>query len=314
MGHSSKLMGCAVVLSAGALLTPSLASAYNITADTFIDSTSLGTPGPASGPNPGYNPAVTAGGSDADSYGDDGKVKAVAGNYNSGSYPSDAAHVLFLLPTSFWTALGNARTVTSAVVSYYPFTQRLNPSDGLGHGNMELHPLTHSFTVGNGQQSNSVNVEVPSTTGGATWDSFDGVNSDSWATPGGDYDNTAGDFVNISNTSLPTASSGVTSGPFTWNITSLINNPVTRLELYNYGALIKVSNESNEPDYSTTGTMVNDFVSFFSADDQNTSGNSYTKDPNAAYLPTVSLSVPEPASAATLALGLLAFRRRRSVR
>lgn len=294
----SGLVGSAVI----ALLPTSAGAAqqFDITNDTFLDSGSPGSPSP-SDPNQPNVPGSIVNGQDIYSYGGEGKIKAVASNYSS-SYPFISyCHTLITLPQSFWNAIGTNQVI-SATVNYYPFNDSLSTSDA--HTNMELHPLTHAFTTGNGLQNGSGVPPVPSTTGGATWMTYDGSESDQWSTPGGDYDPTD---VLISNTSLPTSKGTV---PFTWDITSLINNATTKAELENYGALIKVNNESSFPS-TPIPPGVNDFVSFYSADYMTAPSTATTDD---THLPFVTLVVaPEPMSAvgAMAMLAGLAARRRR---
>jgi autotransporter-associated beta strand protein len=221
------------------------------------------------------DPGTIVNGQDIYSYGADGKVKAVTSSYSS-SYPYvSATHVIFELPQSFWTALGN-QDVASAIVSYYPFNDSLSAPDD--HNNLELHPLTHPFTIGNGTQS----PLVPSTDGGATWDSYDGAVTDPWTTPGGDFD--AANYALITNTSFP-ASKGST--PFSWNIASLINNPTTRAEIEANGLLMKVNNEGIFPNNPPPPGGENDFVSFYSADYMTAMGTT-----NPAFLPNVQVTLP----------------------
>jgi autotransporter-associated beta strand protein len=258
-------------------------SDYVITSDTFIDSGSNGTINPATGQE--NVPGSVVNGQDNFSYGADGKVKAVSSNYSS-SYPYVSyTHVLFNLPQSFWTELSTGQ-VAAAYVNYYSFNDSLDPSDG--HGQMQLDPMTRAFTIGNGTQS----PLVESTDGGATWDTYDGSESDLWTTPGGDYDST--NFVLDSNgdtfSTLPPSKG---STPFTWNITSLIVNPTTSAELENYGTLIKVINDAVlPPDLNNGGENVDDFVSFYSADYMTAMDTT-----NTAFLPNVNVTLYTPLTA-----------------
>ena len=249
---------------------------YTGISDTFIDSGSPGSPDPATGqPNGGSSAIVN--GQDIYSYGADGKTKAVTSNYSS-SYPFvSATHVLLTLPASFWTAIGTG-PVESAVVNIYPFNDSLNISDA--HDNLELHPLTRAFTVGDGTQS----PLVPSTDGGATWETPTGAVADTWTTPGGDFD--AANYVDatVTDATLPVSKS---TTPFTWDITSLVNNPTSRAELQDYGALIKVVNEGQFPANISIPPGVNDFVSFYSADYMTAMNTT-----NTAYVPNVVASQP----------------------
>lgn len=269
---------CLLAASSVALLA-SFASAqeYDITTDTFVDSGSPGTINPATGQT--NDPGTIVDGQDIYSYGADGKVKAVTSSYSS-SYPYvSATHVLFDLPASFWTAIGTS-DVASAIVSYYPLNDSLSVPDN--HNNLELHPLLQAFTEGNGTQS----PLVPSTDGGATWDSYDGAVADAWTTPGGTYDTTNYVLASVTNTTLPVSKGSV---PFSWDITSLINNPTTRAELENYGALIKVVNEGIFPNNPPPPGGENDFVSFYSSKYM-TASDTATSNPQ--YIPNVMVTLP----------------------
>jgi hypothetical protein len=292
------LIGTAMIaLFAG---TAGAAQQFNITNDTFLDSGSPGSPSPTDASMPNV-PGSIVNGQDIYSYGGEGKIKAVASNYSS-SYPFISyTHTLITLPQSFWNAIGTNQVI-SATVNYFPFNDSLSTSDA--HTNLELHPLTQAFTTGNGLQNGSGVPPVASTTGGATWMTTDGSESDKWTTPGGDYDPTD---VLTTNTSLPISKSTV---PFTWDITSLLNNATTKAELQNFGALIKVNNESTFPSTIPTPPGVNDFVSFYSSEYM-TAPSTMTTD--ATHLPFVTLVVmPEPVSAvgAIAMLAGLAARRR----
>jgi autotransporter-associated beta strand protein len=266
-----RTIGPAAAISLAALATFASAQQESIiTADTFIDSGSPGTYNPSTGE---LNvPGSIVNGQDIYSYGADGKVKAVTSSYSS-SYPFvSATHVLFDLPQSFWSAIGS-QPVASVVVSYYPFNDSLSVPDA--HDNMELHPLTHAFTVGDGTQS----PLVPSDDGGATWDSYDGTAADAWNTPGGDYDAANYALASWTSATLPPSKG---STPFSWDITSLINDSTTRAELQDNGALIKVINEGIFPNNPPPPGGENDFVSFYSADYMTAMGTT-----NASFLPNV---------------------------
>ena len=249
-----------------------------ITSDTFIDSSAAGD---------------VVNGVDEQSYGADGSVKVVAantGNSFSGTNPSSYTHVLFQIPATVITEYATG-LVTDVTVNYYPKNDSLASATGPYPGNandgdnvIQLHPLTQAFTVGNGTQT----PLVPSTTGGATYATYNGTND--WASPGGDYDSA---FVDDTNATLPASKGPV---PFTWDITSLLANPTTEAELANNGAILVL------PDAITqipVGTQ--DFTSLYSAN-------------NTSSTPFIGLTlVPEPASASLLLLagGLLAKRRTR---
>jgi autotransporter-associated beta strand protein len=258
-------------LLSAAVASVARAQEYDVANDTFIDSGSPGTINPATGME--NDPGSVVDGEDIYSYGDDTKVKAVASTYSS-SYPYVShTHVLFQLPASFWTGIGS-QIVASAFVDYYPFNDSMMPANG--QGQMELHPMTQAFTIGNGLQNKSPVPPQPSTDGGATWDTYDGSESDLWATPGGDYD--SGNFVDDTNGTLPVSAGNV---PFFWDISSLLNNSTTRGELENYGALIKVINENTFPPGTLGPPGIDDFVSFDSA--QETLGTAFLPNINVTY-------------------------------
>ncbi|HZZ44572.1 MAG TPA: dockerin type I repeat-containing protein [Tepidisphaeraceae bacterium] len=284
------------ILSAALLLSLSplaYAQQYVITSDTFVDSGSPGTNNPGTG-QPNGGSAAFANGQDIYSYGADGKVKAVTSNYSSSYQFVSATHVLFSLPQTFWTALNTdlasypsllTNPNFKVTVNYYSFNDSLSVANG--HGDMELHPLTQSFTTGNGTQSPLAPAD--SAHPGATWNTYDGELTDTWTTPGGDFDTSH--FATISNTSLPVSKGAV---PFSWNIASLVTNSSTRSELQNNGALIKVINEGVFPPSIPTPPGVNDFVSFYSADYMTAPG---TATSNPAFLPTAVISLPGDATA-----------------
>ena len=275
--HPASVSGLTAVISIVALVPTARAQQkFVVTSDTFIDSGSPGSPDPATG-QPNGGSAAIVNGQDIYSYGADGKVKAVTSNYSS-SYPFvSATHILFTLPQSFWNSIGTG-PVESVIVSYYPFNDSLNTSDA--HDNMELHPLTRAFTTGDGTQS----PLVASNDGGATWETYDGSVADAWTTPGGDYDAANFAYDTATDSTLP-ASKGST--PFSWDITSLINNPTTRAELEDYGALVKVTNEGVFPSNVPIPPGVNDFVSFYSADYMTAMNTS-----NPAFVPNVVVTLP----------------------
>lgn len=260
--------------------------------DTFIDSSA-----------PGYFPAgdTTV---DEQSYGANTKVKVVSSateNANSSGQTISYTHTLFQIPSIVITDWQGG-LLSSVTVNYYPVNDSLATSSAQsfndGDTYMNLYPLTHSFTIGNGTQPGTNMTEsstYASTTGGATWATYDGNVADTWTTPGGDY---ASDHVSDTNTTLP-ASNGTV--PFTWNITSLLQNSADEADLAAYGALIRLPNEPVSA-YQLSA-MVQDFTSLDSAD---ASSNT----------PFITLTfVPEPASAATgllvMSMGLMRRRSRR---
>ena len=184
---------------------------------------------------------------------------------------------LFDLPADLWSY--SPGSIESASVSFYVF------QDNTQTYNVSLLPLTRGFVVGtwNGKGT------PPPTADGATWGTYDGINS--WTTAGGDFDS-ANSVVGTKGTL------GVNPGDpsgrfFTFDITSLLNNPTTEAELQNYGAMLSVDFGQTAP---ATGQR---YDSFTSADTTH-----YT----APYLPSVEVTVvPEPSSSMLVVVGLAAI-------
>jgi hypothetical protein len=284
------------------VITPALYAqsyTYPITQDTYIDS-SL----------PTYN---------AGSF---NKVKAVD-NPASVQHPgaTSTTRALFYLPavqSGFWTALDNAISAGETydvTVNYYAANNSLagyyqGHVTGSDQRVVELHPMTDSWAVGSANYA-------PNASGspGATWNTSDGTtawtNTASFPTityntdgststttatgVGGDYD------VAHSVTDSSGSNSPANGGPFSWDITSLLSGgpgTTTYNELFNYGALLKVNND-------TTYDTDNDIQYFLSLNSAEAAAGS---------TPFVTLTVaPEPAIASSLmALALLAgYNRRR---
>jgi hypothetical protein len=134
---------------------------------------------------------------------------------------------------------------------------------------------------------------------GATWTTYDGINS--WTTAGGDFDS-ANSVVGLKGSLGPNPADP--SGRFfTFDITSLLNNPTSEAELQNYGAMLSIDFGQTPP---ATGQS---YASFTSADTTH-----YT----APYLPSLEVTaVPEPSSAILVIAGLAAltcFRKQRDAR
>jgi hypothetical protein len=282
------LVAAAAVLGSLSFASSSFAQSYGISQDTYIDSA-----------EPNYNAGVY------------NKVKAVD-NPASSQYPGSTSttRVLFYLPTGFWTTVANAvaagTPIQDATVNYYPVNNSLSGYTAGAHVNgpnprrVELHPLDNTWTVGTANYAAS--------TSGATWDTSNGTtpwtnttefptttytsngNSTSYATNvGGDYD--VNNYV-LDENDAP-------SGYFTWDITSLLNNPTTRSELQTYGALLKINND-------TTYDTSNDIQYFVSLDSADATSNT----------PFATISVPEPASVGMIGLaagGLAIGRRKRRI-
>jgi hypothetical protein len=128
-------------------------------------------------------------------------------NGNDGSL----THAMFTLPDSIWSIPQSQ--IVSAKVWFYVF------SDNTGSRTVNLYPLTAAFAEGSGNGTVSGD--------GATWQTSDGTNS--WITPGGDYDLST--FVTASKS----------TNWFSWDITGLLNNT----DLRSFGALLRMNDESN---------------------------------------------------------------------
>ena len=245
-----------------------------ITNDTFIDSSAAGD---------------VVNGVDQQSYGADGSVKVVVSDTPDTFSAGDVAsytHVLFQVPAVVLADYA-AGLVSDVTVSYYPKNDSLagaganNNADG--DNVIQLHPLTQSFTVGNGTQTPA----TPSTTGGATWATYNGTNP--WATAGGDFDAT--NYVIDDNATLPPSKGTV---PFTWDVTPLLANSVTASELAANGAILVLPDPIAQVPYGTQ-----DFTSLYSAN-------------NTSSTPFISVTlVPEPATASWILLGGVACIARR---
>jgi hypothetical protein len=124
---------------------------------------------------------------------------------------------LFQFPPQLWSyAPGD---IVSATVSFYVW------QDNTTNRNVTIYPLTRSFVQGTGYGTYPPD--------GATWLTYDGINP--WTNPGGDFD--------------PSCSAVAVKGPilspendrfFSWDITALLQNPASRAELQNYGAILRI--------------------------------------------------------------------------
>ena len=196
---------------------------------------------------------------------------------------TSVCRTLFDLPAGLWSY--SPGSIESASVSFYVF------QDNTETYNVSLLPLTRGFTVGTGTGTAPAN--------GTTWTTYDGINS--WTTAGGDFDS-ANSVVGTKGTLGPNP--GDPSGRFfTFDITSLLNNPTTEAELQDYGAMLSIDFGQTPP---ATGQR---YASFTSADTTH-----YT----APYLPSIELTVvPEPTSSILVMAGLAAmtcFRKKRQAR
>ena len=286
-----KVSLAALLLSALAPLA--FAQSISITDDTFIDSSAVGS---------------ISNGIDTQSYGADQKVKVVSSAQASANSAASISytHTLFHLPSSVIAAFSTG-LVTDVTVNYIPFNDSLgtygtNPMDN--DYIMQLHPLSHSFTTGNGQQTdpNTGNTDY-STTGGATWQTYDGNVTHTWASAGGDYDSVS--VPDTNGTNLP-ASSGakVSSAAFVWDITSLMSVVASQSDLETNGGLIRLPNEpvsdfqKNTINSKTGLAGIQDFTSL----------NSAEAPINQPYIQLT--YAPEPATLGLVALGLPLIGRR----
>jgi hypothetical protein len=214
-----------------------------------------------------------------ENFGTSGSDKVVFNNVS----PS-VCRTLCDLPANLWSYSPSA--IESAIVSFYVF------SDNTGTYNVSLFPLTRAFGVGtwNGKGT------PPATPNGATWYTYDGTND--WTSPGGDFDS-ASSVVGLKGT---LGAGGNSNGRFfTFDITSLLDNPTTDTELQDYGAMLAIDVGATEP---PSGQQY--FASFTSADSSSST---------IPYLPSVALTVvPEPSSLILVVVGLAGlacFRKKR---
>ena len=186
---------------------------------------------------------------------------------------STPCHTLFQLPADLWSY--SADQIASVKVVFYVF------SDKTSSYNVSLYALTQSFVEGTKSSSSA-------TADGATWNTYDGVNS--WTTAGGDYDSS------VSVTATKSGSSGG-STCFTWDITSLLSDPTVASELKNYGAIQTINGTP------PTTSPFQAWASFTSSDS--------TTATDASQYPHIEITlVPEPSFGALALLGGAALGRR----
>jgi hypothetical protein len=198
---------------------------------------------------------------------------------------TSVCRTLFDLPTSLWSY--SPGSIVSASVSFYVF------QDNTQTYNVSLLPLTSGFIAGTGSSAGTTPAN------GATWLTYDGTHS--WTTAGGDFDS-AYSVVGLKGSLGPNPADP--SGRFfTFDITSLLNNPTTEAELQNCGAMLSIDFGQTPP---ATGQC---YASFTSADTTH-----YT----APYLPSLEVTVvPEPSLSVLVMAGLAAitcFRKKRQAR
>ena len=212
-------------------------------------------------------------------------------NYGTGSTlkvvdSTTPCNTLFELPASLFSSYSPS-SIQSAIVSFYAF--QTNGHLLAGYNNITLYPLTQAFVEGTGGKNGAAGA-------GATWLTYDGINS--WASPGGDYDaqNSVADILASSvvynGTNVFVQPGDAPNGAVfvTFNITPLLNNPTADAELQDNGALLTLGSGANPQSY----------VTFPSA---NTTGAS----DSAPYRPLLDVTVvPEPSSLLLVVLGTAA--------
>lgn len=117
--------------------------------------------------------------------------------------------------------------VLEAKVYFYVFQDNTKDRD------IRLYPLTQAFVEGSGGTSNLAT--------GATWFTYDGTNN--WTTPGGDFD--AEHFV--VGVKEPIIDVNLNDRFFSWDITGLLTNALTRSNLLNHGAILIIDGEDSPP-------------------------------------------------------------------
>ena len=125
---------------------------------------------------------------------------------------------LFQLPPEL--SLYEAGEIASAKVFFYVW------QDNTTNLNVTLYPLTQSFAEGTG------NGTTPAD--GATWSTFDGTNA--WTTAGGDFDTN----YPVSGVKEDILDPNLHDRFFSWDITALLTNAVTRSNLLAHGALLQI--------------------------------------------------------------------------
>jgi hypothetical protein len=124
---------------------------------------------------------------------------------------------LFQFPAQLWSYTPS--DIVSASVSFYVW------QDNTTNLNVTLYPLTRSFVQGDGDGTYPPD--------GANWLTYDGANP--WTNPGGDFD---------TNYSAVAVKGPILSDEndrfFYWDVTALLQNPASRAELQNYGAILRI--------------------------------------------------------------------------
>lgn len=123
---------------------------------------------------------------------------------------------LFTLPAS--VAAYAPEAIQEARVYFYVFQDNTKTRD------IRLYPLTTSFIEGTGGDGAAAT--------GATWLTADGTNN--WTTPGGDWDSNHA----VVGVKEPILDPGLNDRFFSWDITSLLTNALTRSNLLTHGAIL----------------------------------------------------------------------------
>jgi len=178
---------------------------------------------------------------------------------------------LFQFPPQLWSY--SPGDIVSASVSFYVW------QDNTTNRNVTIYPLTRGFVQGTEYGSS-----YPSPPDGATWLTYDGVNP--WTHPGGDFD---------TNYSVIAVKGPILSDEndrfFTWDVTALLQNPASRAELQNYGAIMRIDETTN----STSGYIGAPFTSAYDP--------SYTP----AYWPSLQLTVRPTVFNVVISGGAISF-------
>ena len=176
---------------------------------------------------------------------------------------------LFQLPSLVWTY--SPDQIVSAKVVFYVW------QDNTGTRNVSLYPLTRSFAQGTGNGTSPAD--------GATWLTYDGVNS--WANPGGDFDS-GRSAVGVKG---PVLDPDMNDRFISWDITALLKTSTGRAELQNYGAMLRI----DETPVPATGLPRAPFTS------------SYDPSYPPAYWPALQLTIPPTVFSVTVSGGSISL-------
>lgn len=132
---------------------------------------------------------------------------------------------LFALPREL--ADYPAEDIFEARVRFYVWQDNTKTRD------VVLYPLMRSFIEGSGGGGPFAS--------GATWNTYDGTNT--WTTPGGDYDLSNG-VVGVKG---PVSDTNQNDRFFTWDVTGLLTNELTRSNLLLNGAILIITGENSPP-------------------------------------------------------------------